>query len=262
MPAREAAKDAPVLDSEAAAHFRFALETGITHLGVSLPPGAADAFLVFAERLLQTNRHTNLTRITVPDEVAVKHFVDSLSVLVACPDLPPGARVADIGTGAGFPGLPLALARPDLNVVLVDALAKRLRFLESVTQVLGRGDVVLVHARAEDVGRESTHRERFDLVVARAVAVLPTLLEWCAPLVRIGGRFLALKSALVDDELAASTSAASILGVRLVRDLPVTLPPVGGDPLPCARRLLLFEKTRATPPRYPRRTSEIKTKPL
>lgn len=261
MVAREA-ESVPILDGESAARFLSALETGSAHLNLSLPPGAPDAFLAYAEELLQTNRHTNLTRITAPDEVAVKHFVDSLSVLVACPNLPPGARVADIGTGAGFPGLPLAIVRPDLNVALVDALAKRLRFLEGAAQVLGLNNVSLVHARAEDVGREAAHRERFDLVVARAVAALPTLLEWCAPLVRVGGQFLALKSVNADDELAASANAARVLGVRLVRDLPLSLPLAGDDPVPPARRLLLYEKSGPTPARYPRRPGEIKAKPL
>jgi len=254
--------DDPILNAPAAARFFAALDAGIAHLGLSLPPTAPNAFFVYAEQLLQTNRHTNLTRITAPDEVAVKHFVDSVSVLVACPALPPGARVADIGTGAGFPGLPLAIVRPDLSVTLVDALAKRLRFLESVIENLGLGNVTLVHGRAEDVGREAAHRERYDLVVARAVAALPTLLEWCAPLVRVGGRFLALKSGDMDDELAAAANAARLLNVRLVRDLALTLPPVGDDPAAPARRLLLYEKLAPTPAHLPRRPAEIKAKPL
>jgi 16S rRNA (guanine527-N7)-methyltransferase len=180
--------------------------------------------------------------------------------------------VADVGTGAGFPGLPLAIVRPDVHVTLMDALNKRLAFLADATGELDVTNVTLVHARAEDAGRDPAHRDRYDLVVARAVAGLPTLLEWCGPLVRApGGRFVAMKSAGIDDELAASSPAAQALHLRLTRDVPLTLaPPVNAnegetgsdDGEPLGRRLLVWEKTRPTPARYPRRAAEIKARPL
>lgn len=262
LPPNETFPAGPVLDAQGRAAFTRALEGAAAHLNLALPPGASDAFLVHAERLLHTNRHTNLTRITAPAEVAVKHFADSLSVLVACSDLAPGARMADIGTGAGFPGLPLKIVRPDLFLTLVDALGKRLKFLAGVVDELHLAHVSLVHARAEDAGRDPACRERFDLVVARAVAALPTLLEWCAPLARVGGRFVAMKSGDVDDELAASANAAHLLGLRLMRDVSLTLPPAGDDAAPSGRRLLVWEKQRPTPARFPRRPAEIKAKPL
>ena len=251
-------------DESARERFLETLRRGAEQLGLILPPEALPAFLHHAERLLEANQRTNLTRITGPAPVAVKHFLDSLTVLVACPDLADGARVADVGTGAGFPGLPLNVVRPDFRLTLLDSLAKRLTFLEAVVRDLGLSGVSLAHARAEDAGRDPAHRDHYDLVTARAVAALPILLEWCGPLVRPpAGRFVALKSGNVDDELAASRTAANALNLRLVRDLPLTLPAADPDePEPLHRRLLVWQKLRPTPPRFPRRPADIKARPL
>lgn len=251
--------------------FAEVLRDGAAQVGVPLPEERIDACRRYASLMLATNEHTNLTRIVAPAEVAVKHFVDSLTVLLAVPDLAEGARIADVGTGAGFPGLALKIARPDLRVTLLDSLGKRLTFLGEVVAELGLKDVALVHARAEDAGRAPAHRDAYDLVTARAVAALPTLLEWCGPLVRVGGRFVAMKSAAADEELAAGANAARVLHLRPAgarHNLALTLPAVpavpggGGDEPPAARRLLTYEKTAPTPKPYPRRPAEIKAKPL
>lgn len=236
------------------------LESGAAAFEIALDERQIDLFARYAERLLAANARTNLTRITAPDAVAAKHFVDSLSVLAACPDLAENASVADIGTGAGFPGVPLKIVRPDLRLTLIDSLNKRLDFLRDLATELGLSEITLVHARAEDAGRDAAHRDRYDLVTARAVAALPTLLEWCAPLVRDGGRFVAMKAAEVDAELAASAAAQRALRARLIGDVAVLLPGTGEETEPVRRRLLVFEKTGATPPRFPRRPAEIKAR--
>ncbi|HVK05221.1 MAG TPA: 16S rRNA (guanine(527)-N(7))-methyltransferase RsmG, partial [Armatimonadaceae bacterium] len=204
------------MDGAAETDFTETLTRACAAIGVPLDAAQVGACLRFARLLLETNERTNLTRITAPAEMAVKHFADSLTVLRAVPDLPEGARVADVGTGAGFPGVVLKIARPDLRIVLIDSLAKRLSFLEGVTTALLLKDVSLVHARAEDAGRDPSLRDRCDLVTARAVAALPTLLEWCGPLARPGsGRFVAMKAGGVDEEIAAAATASAALHLRL-----------------------------------------------
>jgi len=252
-----------IRDAADEALFRSALEAGVAACGLSLSAAEIDACSRYKDLLLATNEHTNLTRITAPADVAVKHFVDSLTVLRAVPDLTSKATLLDVGTGAGFPGLVLKIVRPGLRVTLMDSLAKRLTFLQEVVAALGLEQVTLVHARAEDAGQDPAHRDRYDLVTARAVAALPTLLEWCTPFVRpSSGRFVAMKAAGVDSELAAAENASYLLHVRLEADLPFELPPVSGDTEASSRRLLVYRKNRPTPTLYPRRPAEIKAKPL
>lgn len=250
------------MDDAAQNLFLQTLRAGAAALDIPLTDEHRDAFLRYAAHMLRVNAHTNLTRITAPEAMAVRHFLDALTVLRACPDLAEGATLADVGTGAGFPGVPLKIVRPDLRLTLIDSLGKRLAFLADLADALGLTDVTRVHARAEESGRDPARRDRYDLVTARAVAALPTLLEWCLPLVRVGGRFVAMKSDQVDDELAAAAGALRVLNARLVADHALVLPATGEDAEPLRRRLLVFEKTRPTPPRYPRRPAEIKQKPL
>jgi 16S rRNA (guanine527-N7)-methyltransferase len=242
--------------------FAETLRTGTESLGLSLSESQQEDCLRYTEHLLTVNAHTNLTRITDPAAIAIKHFADSLTVLKAVPDIPNGATVADVGTGAGFPGVVLKIVRPDLNLTLLDSLGKRLTFLREVADLLGFANVSFVHIRAEDAGQDRAHRDRYALVTARAVAALPTLLEWCGPLTRVGGRFVAMKAESADTELSAATEAARILHLRLTHDEALALPAVPGEDAPSTRRLLVYEKLRATPPVYPRRPAEIKAKPL
>ncbi len=205
--------------------------------------------------LLETNAVMNLTTLTEPDEVAVKHVIDSLLAYDA--QLFPGKHVADVGSGAGFPGLPLKIYCPSLRMTLIDASAKRLKILERVVQELQLQDVSCEHLRAEDAGRQARLRESFDLVTARAVARLNVLVEYCLPLVKQGGVFIALKGSRAAEEVQESTTALRLLGGRLLSLRPVQLP--GLDD---ARAIVSIAKITATPGRYPRRAGIPERNPL
>lgn len=253
------------MNSPDEALFRRVLEQGAAEIGVPLTEAQQEQCVCYTHLLLQTNQHTNLTRITAPEEIALKHFVDSLTVFRAVTDLKPDALVADVGTGAGFPGIVLKIVRPDIHLTLLDSLAKRLTFLREVVDALELRNVAFVHARAEESGRDAGHRGRYDLVTARAVASLPTLLEWCTPLCAVRGRFVAMKASGADEELSVSEAAARELGIRLESDLALTLPAFSSvekaEPA-ASRRLLVYRKNFPTRSLYPRRTPEIKARPL
>ena len=229
-------------------------ERALSQVGVSLPPDTLRRFDVYAQELVRYNQKVNLTAITLPEEIAVKHFTDSLTLL-STPGIPQGAKICDVGTGAGFPGMCLAIARPDLRVTLFDSVDKKLAFLRSLSR-LTETPVEIVHVRAEDAGKRSQYRERFDLVTARAVASLETLSEYCVPLVRVGGLFAPLKAPLSPEEAQRGVGAAANLGASLKRRERITLP--GG----AEREILIFEKKSHTPPKYPRNSAQIAKKPL
>lgn len=232
------------------AAFGEALAAGLEALDIVLEPSAREACARFCRAVRDANEEgLNLTRIVDPREMAVKHVADSLTVLPMAAGLSVGSRVADVGTGAGFPGVPLKIARPDLEMTLIDSLAKRLAFLEGAAGV----PFVGVHGRAEDVGRDRRWREGFDLVVARAVAPLPILLEWCGPLAAVGGRFVAMLGAKEPED-----GAPGALGLSLEAERVFALPDAEGS----QRRLRVYRKVRPTPARYPRRPSEIRERPL
>ncbi|MBC8135961.1 MAG: 16S rRNA (guanine(527)-N(7))-methyltransferase RsmG [Fibrella sp.] len=255
------------------------LRSAAVAVGVPLSDKQIAQCVRYTGLLLETNAHTNLTRITEAREVAIKHFADSLTVLRPHPLSPLSlggergergeggagvkATLCDVGTGAGFPGIVLKIAYPDLRLTLLDSLQKRLTFLEKVCADLKFPDVQFVHSRAEDGGRNRVLRDGFDIVTARAVAALPTLLEWCTPLVKPGGHFIAMKSGAVEDELATATDAATALKVRLIENRALTLPVLpGSDEPPAERRILVYRKTAPTPTLFPRSSAEIKRKPL
>lgn len=197
-----------------------ALKTATDAVGVPLTESQAAQCAHFAALVVETNQTLNLTRITEPEAMAIKHFADSLTLLRAVPELKHGARVCDVGTGAGFPGVPLKILRPDLQLTLVDSLRKRLSFLEGALQALEIPEVTLIHTRAEEL-----KNARFDLVTARAVAALPKLLPWCAPLVKPGGLFVAMKGAELEDD----EGIAARLGLTPLRHLELTLPDSEGS---------------------------------
>ncbi|MBQ5841243.1 MAG: 16S rRNA (guanine(527)-N(7))-methyltransferase RsmG [Clostridia bacterium] len=215
---------------------------------------------IYAALLVEWNEKMNLTAITDPMGVAIKHFADSLT---AAPLLP--ARefsLIDVGTGAGFPGVPLALLREDCRLTLLDSLQKRLTFLDTLCRELDL-PVKLVHARAEEGGRQAAMREKYDVAVARAVAALPTLCEYCLPFVKVGGRFLALKGPDIDREQEAAAKAVSLLGGKVALVQSLTLPAHHEEGVePMERRLLQVDKVRHTPPAYPRHSSKISKQPL
>lgn len=221
-------------------------------LEVSLAAAPFERYLAFlqagAERL-------NLTALKGEGEAVVKHFLDSLTCLLA-PIFPPGASVIDVGSGAGFPGVVLRLARPDLKVTLLDSLRRRADFLEAVVGDLGL-DVDVVAARAEEAGQAPGHREAYDCAVARAVAPMAVLAEYCLPLVRAGGAFLAMKGPGVTAELAAAAGALSLLGGGEPGLIPLSLPGGAGE-----RRLVVVPKLRPSPPGYPRRPGLPAKRPL
>ena len=230
---------------------REILTRGLEALGVDLD--RLSALEEFSRRLLERNQVMNLTAITDPAEVATLHFLDSLCLLPMAEWT--GKTVVDVGTGAGFPGMPLAIVRPDAAVTLLDSLGKRVKFLEECRDALGLRNVTCVHARAEEFA--AGHRESFDIAVSRAVAALPVLCELCLPLVRPGGKFLAMKSVDSNQELEAAKHAIETLGgaVSGVRDYEIPGTEV-------RHRLILVEKVKKTPEKYPRMFAKIKKNPL
>ena len=204
--------------------------------------------------LTEWNEKINLTAITDPQGVAVKHFADSLTVFNYI-DIPQNASVIDVGTGAGFPGMVLKIARPDIRLTLLDSLQKRLNFLDIVLDELDL-EAELIHSRAEEGGQNLYLRETYDFAVSRAVAQLNTLAEFCLPYVRLSGSFIAFKGNL-DDELDSAKNAIGILGGKVKQTYVFELPMDGGS-----RNLILIEKVRPTPDRYPRAFGKIKSKPL
>jgi len=214
-----------------------------------------EQFLRYRQELLDWNTRMNLTAITGPEEVLIKHFLDSLSVLKVYDN--PRTRLLDIGSGAGFPGLPLKIVRPQWQVVLVEATRKKVAFLQHMIETLQLKNVEVVHARAEDVGHKQEYRAAFDVVTARAVASLPALLEYTAPFCRVGGQIILLKKGALEDELAQGKRAASELGAILKADVAVTLPG-----LEDGRRLLVWEQQKLSPKQYPRSGAVMTKKPL
>ena len=208
----------------------------------------------YFDLLVEWNEKINLTAITDAKGVAVKHFADSLTIFNYM-DIPQNTRVIDVGTGAGFPGIVLKIARPDIQLTLLDSLKKRLNFLEVVTNKLGF-EAELIHSRAEEGGQDLDLRESYDLAVSRAVAQLNILCEYCLPYVRLSGRFVAFK-ANADGELTSSKKAIQILGGKLKSVNKFELPLEGG-----ARTLVEIEKVQPTPEKYPRQNGKIKAKPL
>ncbi len=212
-------------------------------------------FTRYYEMLVETNKVMNLTAITEPEEVAVKHMIDSL---LAYESAMQGDKVlADVGTGAGFPGVPLKIYCPSLKVVLIDSLGKRLKFLEQVIEALNLQDITCQHLRAEDAGRSKKHREAYDIVTARAVARLSVLAEYCLPLVKKDGMFIALKGSKFAEEITEANAAVKILGGKLLSSEPVKLPGLDDG-----RAIIRIKKIKITPAQYPRKAGTPEKQPL
>lgn len=238
------------------AAFSSALQQAANDFGLTLTEQQLAQFVRYYELLIEWNEKMNLTALTTPQEVAVKHMIDSLTAYR--PELfPAGARVIDVGTGAGFPGLPLKIFCPQIELTLMDSLQKRLRFLEAVVQELGLTGVQCVHARAEEGARNKKYREQFDVAVSRAVARLPILCEYCLPFVRRGGYLLALKGAQYADEAAEAAQAIKALGGDEPQLRPVQLPGLADS-----RAIIEIHKTRPTPRTYPRKAGTPSKQPI
>ncbi len=230
------------------------LERTLAAHGVTLDREALMRLDLYAERLIETNRRFNLTAVTDPDEVTVKHFADSL-VLLGKTQFPAGASLLDVGTGAGFPGLALKLARPDLSVTVLDGTRKKLGFIRAVLEETGLAGETL-HLRAEEAGKLPKYREKFDFVTARAVADMAVLVEYCLPFVRAGGLFLAMKSAAAEEEIQNAAGAVRLLGGKTEQNLLFDL--FENTP----RRIVFVRKISQTPPKYPRASAKIAKSPL
>lgn len=226
----------------------------VNKISVELSEVQLEQFRLYYEMLVEKNKVMNLTGITDWDEVLEKHFLDSISLIRAV-DLNQKLTVMDMGTGAGFPGIPLKIAFPNLKVTLADSLNKRVLFLQEVIDVLELEDIEAIHGRAEDLARDKKYREQYDLSVSRAVANLSTLSEYCLPFVKIGGQFISYKSGEIEEEVAASKSAVFLLGGKVKDIVKFELGESG-------RSFIIIDKLKGTPKTYPRKAGTPSKKPL
>ena len=231
-------------------------EQQLAELGITLTQTQFNQFDKYYEMLVEWNKVMNLTGITEYEEVNEKHFVDSLALVKAL-DISKVQTVIDIGTGAGFPGIPLKIAFPHLKITLLDSLNKRIRFLDSVIEELNLTDIHTIHGRAEDFARQADYREQFDLCVSRAVSNLAVLSEYCLPFVAKGGTFVSYKSADSDAEIQEGKKAISILGGKLINIDKFKLP--DSD---LGRALVCIKKVKDTPKKYPRKAGTPAKLPL
>jgi 16S rRNA (guanine527-N7)-methyltransferase len=232
------------------------LSGGAAELGISLTEKQLEQFEKFYHLLVETNKNLNLTAIVDEKDAAIKHFIDSLTCLHIMP-LKRGTRILDVGAGAGFPGIPLLICCPGLNITMIEAAAKKVSFLKQAIKDLRLENIEAVHARAEDFGRNRNHREKYDVVVSRAVAALAVLAEYCLPPLRVGGVFVAMKGPKLQEEIKAAEKALVVLGGEIRKIVAVKLPFTGDE-----RKLVLIGKIKATPGTYPRRAGVPAKNPL
>ena len=234
------------------------LQKQAQQIGIILTEKQIAQFQTYYDRLIETNKVMNLTAITELEEVISKHFIDSLLLIQAYPDIAgQKLKVLDLGTGAGFPGIPLKIAFPSLQITLMDSLNKRVKFLKSVIDELKLCDIEAVHGRAEEAARNTTYREQFDLCVSRAVANLATLSEYTLPFVKIGGMCIPYKAAGVEEEVDTAKKAIQILGGKLTTVKKVALPETEIE-----RSFILIDKVKKTPKTYPRKPGTASKEPI
>jgi 16S rRNA (guanine527-N7)-methyltransferase len=228
---------------------------GLAELGIKLSDYQLEQFITYYELLIEKNKVMNLTAITEPKEVISKHFIDSLALVKVCSLT--DEKVIDIGTGAGFPGIPLKIIYPNTSIILFDSLKKRLNFLDEVITKLDLSKINTLHGRAEDYGKDLKYREQFDVCVSRAVAKLPVLIELCVPFIKKGGHFISYKSGNIDEEIDLAKNALKILRTEISKKEVFLLP--GTD---MERSLLLLKKVAETPKGYPRVAGKAIKSPL
>ena len=226
----------------------------LNKISISLSEKQLEQFRLYYDMLVEKNKVMNLTGITEWDEVLEKHFLDSVS-LIRTIDLNQELTVMDMGTGAGFPGIPLKIAFPNLKITLADSLNKRVLFLKEVIDALELEGIEAIHGRAEDLARDKKYREMYDLSVSRAVANLATLSEYCLPFVKLGGQFISYKSGEVEEEVASSKSAVFLLGGKIKDTVKFELGESG-------RSFIVIDKVKGTPKTYPRKAGTPSKKPL
>jgi len=227
-----------------------------TLVGIQLTARQVAAFQRYEDELLEWNSRMNLTAIRDREGIRTKHFLDSLSCILAFRERPP-ERLIDIGTGAGFPGIPLKIIYPRMKLTLVESVGKKLEFCRHIVQTLELEDVTLLQARAEALGQDRAHREQYDWAVARAVASLPVLAEYLLPLVTLGGKMLAQKGESAHAEAVAAEKAIRVLGGELQQIIPVLVPGIAEE-----RYLVVVDKVAITPPGYPRRVGLPARRPI
>lgn len=221
---------------------------------VKLDEQALERFDTYGKLLVEWNEKINLTAITDPEGITIKHFLDSLTIL-GYVDIPEGAKVIDVGTGAGFPGLAMLIARPDLDVTLMDSTKKRLMVIENILETIDLKANV-VHARAEEAGKNKMFREKYDFSTARAVTNLRDLAEYCLPFVKVGGSFIPMKSAKAQEEIAEGKKAIHLLGGQIIKQDTFEL-------LDCGERTIInVKKISSTPAKYPRASAKIAKNPI
>lgn len=225
-------------------------------LNLEITGEPADKFVLYKEMLLEWNEKMNLTAITDETDIVLKHFIDSVSLLTAI-DIKDGDKVADIGTGAGFPGIPVKILKPGCDMTLIDSLNKRVGFLNHVIERLSLAEIQAIHMRAEDAAHSDEYRERFDLCVSRAVANLAALAEYCLPLVKTGGMFAALKGPDVYTELESAKKAINTVGGEFYGINKIEIPKSG-----IIHNIIVIKKIKQTPPKYPRKAVNISKKPI
>lgn len=227
---------------------------GSEKMNIALSVEQADELIAYADLLVEWNEKINLTAITDNEGIATKHFLDSLSAITTGYV---NGRVIDVGTGAGFPGLVLKIAKPEIKLTLLDSLNKRVSFLRTVSDNLNLTGIEFVHARAEDAGKNAEYRGKFDTVVSRAVANMAVLSEWCLPFLKIGGYFLALKGPLADEELKDAKRAISILGGKIedVKEIEIPFTELN-------HKIIIVKKVRQTPMKYPRKPAIAAKNPI
>lgn len=224
--------------------------------GITLQAEQIRQFELYFDLLIEENKKVNLTAITEKEEVYLKHFYDSLSPLFYT-TFKEGSMICDVGAGAGFPSIPLMIVRPDIQVTIIDSLQKRIRFLEALIHKLGLTNVHLVHGRAEEIGQDSIYREKYDVVFARAVAKLNVLAEYCLPLCKVGGRFIALKGAHAELEIEEAQKAYQALGEAQISSETFILPQEASE-----RSLVFATKRKPTSKKYPRKPGTPAKKPI
>ncbi|MCK9574396.1 MAG: 16S rRNA (guanine(527)-N(7))-methyltransferase RsmG [Clostridia bacterium] len=230
------------------------LKHKLIEMGIEVNEEMLTQFENYYNLLIEWNNKFNLTAITEKSEVLDKHFIDSI---LPYKHIPFGATMCDIGSGAGFPALPIKIIRPDIKLLLVDSLNKRVKFLEEIVRALNLKNIKCVHARAEDLATKTEYREQFDMCIARAVAKLKTLSEYCLPFVKVGGKFIAYKSVDYGLELNESTNAIQILGGKLDKVELLTIPETN-----IRRVFIIINKVKSTPTKYPRLQNKPKDNPI
>ena len=234
--------------------FKNIMKTRAKQLNIELSDIQSEQFYQYMNILIEWNKFMNLTGITKPEEVITKHFIDSLTVL---DKIDKDASVIDVGTGAGFPGIPIKIAFPDTKIVLLDSLNKRIKFLNEVIQKLGLKSIETIHGRAEEFGRNKKHREKYDIAIARAVAPLNILLEYLMPFAKVNGKCLCMKGSSSEEEIKNSKNAVKILGGELIETEEFYIPNTD-----IKRRIVQINKNKETNNKYPRKAGTPSKEPL